>query len=280
VRVLRPKLSRRIADWIARRIANQAGNPTVEALRENQSIIRGLPPDDPEVEAAIKTILRHSTHSFVTLFETMRHGFEGLSRVSTFDEQMLTTARNLIDSGTGLLYAGCHMVGFDQLLLLMGSLGYPIQVLANQEIEGSYSFLNQIRRRFGANLSPIGYRSLREAILNLRGGGIVLTGVDRPDAEGELLEFFGKQARLPVGHARLALQAGAPIMAGASYVDEDGKYRAVSCEVIQTKDYRDQPGAEIAIAQRVIRAHEQFIRNHMDEWMMFHPVWRELSGAS
>jgi KDO2-lipid IV(A) lauroyltransferase len=273
VRVLRPRLSRRIADWIASRIASQAGNPTAQSLRANQAIVRQLPLDHPEVEQAAETILRHATAGFVSLFEAMRHGFDGLSHICAFDDELLTIAKGLIDSGTGMLYAGCHMVGFDQLLLYMGSLGYPVQVLAVPEVEGSYSFLNQLRRSFGANVTPIGYRALREAIRNLREGGIVVTGVDRPDAAGEMLEFFGRPARLPVGHARLALQAGAPIMAGASYIDGDGKYRAVSCDVVHTSEYLGQPDAERAIAQRVIRAHEKFILDHMDEWLMFYPVW-------
>ena len=47
----------------------------------------------------------------------------------------------------------------------------------------------------------------------LRSGGLVSTGVDRPDptSAGEPLTFFGQPAYLPTGHVRLALQANAPI---------------------------------------------------------------------
>lgn len=275
VRLLRPRLARRVADWIADRIASRSDHPAVRALRANQSVVRQLPPSHPEVRLAIGACLRHATRGFVALFEAMRFGQEGLERIATVDDEMLETALGIVEAGTGLLYAGCHMAGFDHLLLFMGSLGYPVQVLAVPEVEGSYSFLNQLRRRFGANVTPISYGALREAIHNLREGGIVVTGVDRPDEAGELLQFFGRPARLPVGHARLAMQAGAPIMAGASYIDQDGKYRAVCCDVVHTREYLERPDAELAIAQRVIHAHEKFIREHRSEWLMFYPVWSE-----
>ena len=101
----------------------------------------------------------------------------------------------------------------------------------------------------------------------------MVTAVDRPDPRGELLEFFGRPARLLVGHARLAIRTGAPIMVGGTYQEENGRYRAILLEVLESGEYQDKPNGELVLAQEVMRVHERFIRQRPDQWMMFHPVW-------
>lgn len=280
VRLLGPRLARRLSDWIAGRVARQADSPAVAAARANLAVVLDLPADHPQVQRTVETIFRRATRSFVSLFEAMGEGHAGLAKASSFDEQLLETAQARLKQGGGMLYVGCHTVGFDHLFLRMGSLEYPIQVLAYPETEGSYSVLNRIRREFGANLSPIDFRSLRRALQYLREGGIVLTGVDRPDPRGQPLQFFGKPAMMPTGHARLALTTGAPIMVGASYEDETGFYRGKMCALVESTDYVDHPDAELALAQRVISEFERFIGEHPDQWMMFYPVWPEAGEGS
>ncbi|MGH2619898.1 MAG: lysophospholipid acyltransferase family protein, partial [Anaerolineales bacterium] len=136
---------------------------------------------------------------------------------------------------------------------------------------------NRIRRSFGVDLSPTNFNSLRQAIRHLRKGGMVVTAVDRPDPQGELLEFFGRPARLLVGHARLAIRTGAPIIVGGTYQEANGRYRAVLLDVLESNPYADKPTGELELAQAVMRIHEHFIRQRPDQWMMFHPVWPALA---
>lgn len=279
VRALGPRLSRRLANALGNRIARQ-DSAAVVALRANLSVVLGLPDDDPKVQQTVETVFRRAARAFVSLFEAMGQGFEGLKKVSGFDPELLEVATSRLDQGDGLFYVGSHTIGFDHLYLLMGSLPYPIQVLAYPEVQGSYSALNHIRRQFGADLLPIDYHSLRRAMQNLRQGGIVMTGVDRPDVHGQPLNFFGRKAMMPTGHARLALRTGAPIMVGATYETEEGKYLGQMLTLIESTDYVDRPDAELALAQRVINEFEQFIRRHPDQWMMFYPVWPEAQQSA
>lgn len=280
VRILRPRLARRLAGWVATRAARQESSGAVQALRGNLSIVLNLPPTHPQVQAAVETVFRRATRSFVSLFESMGRGFDGLRQTSGFDPRLMEIAQARLEQGGGMLYVGCHTVGFDHLMLLMSSLEYPIQVLAYPETEGSYSVLNRIRREFGADLAPIDYHTLRRAIKYLRRGGIVLTGVDRPDPRGEWLEFFGRKAKLPTGHARLALRTGAPIMVGASSEEPSGRYSGKVLALVESSEYAGRPDAELALAQRVISEFESFIREHTDQWMMFYPVWPDDEGVN
>jgi len=273
VRLLPPALASKLAGSLANRIASQVGSPLVEAVRANQAVVRALPREHPEVERAVRTVLHTMAESYLVLFRVMRRGQAGLREVGELDPALVTAGRERLETGRGLMYAGAHTVGLDLLLLMIGGLGFPIQALAYPESEASYAVTNRIRRSFGVDLSPTNFNSLRQAIRHLRQGGMVVTAVDRPDPTGELLEFFGRPARLLVGHARLAIRTGAPIMVGGTYLEQKGRYRAVLLDILESGPYADRPTGELELAQEVIRIHEQFIRQRPDQWMMFHPVW-------
>ena len=273
VRLLPRRFTLWVADRIAARIARQPDTPMVVALRSNQSVVQGLSEDDPKVVETVEAVLRNTMRSYISLFEVMRGGFETLSEIATPDKEMLETIDEILAKGSGLLYVGAHTIGLDHLLIYFGGLDYHTQVLAYPEVMPSYQAQNDLRRSFGLNIAPVSYQSLRAAITYLKEGGVVITAADRPDESGIFMEFFGKRAWLPVGHVRLALKTNVPIMVGVTYSIEGGKYRAKSLGVIRPKDYEGHADREREIAQQVITLIEGFIRDHPDEWWMFHEVW-------
>ncbi len=275
VRLLPHWLARRLAYRLAARAADQTNSALVQAVRSNQAVVRNLPLDHPSIEAAVHSVLRNTARNYLSLFKAIRGEYAGLLATGELDEEIISRVEACLAEGKGMLFVGPHTVGWDILLLLMGGLGYPVQVLVDDETVGSFAIQNEIRRRFGVDVTPINFGSLRRAMSYLRGGGIVLTGVDRPDAEGELLRFFGRKARLPIGHARLALRTSAPIMVGATFYDGNERYRASCLAFIETTEYAGRSNSEVELAQRVIRELETFIQRHPAQWLMFYPVWPE-----
>ncbi len=273
VRILPRRFILWVADLIAARIARQVDTAIVVALRSNQSVVQGLPEDDPRVQVAVEAVLRNTMRSYISLFEVMRGGFETLAEIATPDADMMETIDEILAQGGGLLYVGAHTIGLDHLLIYFGGLDYHTQVLSYPEVLPSYQAQNDLRRSFGLNLAPVSYQSLRAAITYLKEGGIVVTAADRPDESGVFMEFFGKRAWLPIGHVRLAMKTKAPIMVGVTYSVEEGKYRAKSLGVVRPEDFEGHPNPEQEIAQQVIHKIEGFIRDHPDEWWMFHRVW-------
>ena len=278
VRILPRRFTLWVVDRIAVRIARQADTAMVAALRSNQSIVHGLPEDDPKIIETVEAVLRNTMRSYISLFEVMRGGFETLAEIATPDEDMLETIDEILEQGGGLLYVGAHTIGLDHLLIYFGGLDYHTQVLAYPEVMPSYQAQNDLRRSFGLNIAPVSYQSLREAITYLREGGVVVTAADRPDESGIFMEFFGNPAWLPIGHVRLALRTMAPIMVGVTYSVEAGKYRAKSLGIIRPEHFKGHPNPEEEIAQQVIQKIEGFIRDHPDEWWMFHRVWPDGDG--
>jgi len=273
VRILPRRFTLWVADRIAARVSRQAETAMVSALRSNLSVVHGLPTDDPLVIKTVEQVLRNTMRSYISLFEVMKGGFETLAKVAMPDEDMLETIDEILEEGGGMLYVGAHTIGLDHLLIYFGGLDYHTQVLAYPEVMPSYQAQNDLRRSFGLNIAPVSYQSLRAAITYLREGGVVVTAADRPDESGIFMEFFGKQAWLPVGHVRLALKTNAPIMVGVTYSIEPGRYRAKSLGVIRPEQFEGREDPEQEIAQQIIQRIEGFIREHPDEWWMFHRVW-------
>jgi KDO2-lipid IV(A) lauroyltransferase len=267
------RLAEGLAERLGTRVAAQRDNEVIQAVRANLAVVRNLSPEDPALDAAVEEVILATAHSYLSLFSAMRGGHAALRSAASMDAAIEDRTRSILGLGKGLIFAGAHTLGFDHLLLLLGGLDFPVQVLSYAQPTGSYSAQNRIRLRFGLNLTPIDFGSLRTAIGHLRHGGLVVTAVDRPDPAGEMLEFFGRPARLPVGHARLAWRSGAPVLVGATRSDGPDHYHAIFAGLLEPDRSKDEMTAARELAQKAIRLLEAAIRQRPQEWLMFHPVW-------
>ncbi|OGO16518.1 MAG: hypothetical protein A2Y93_06075 [Chloroflexi bacterium RBG_13_68_17] len=266
-------ITRRLAACIAGHVARRTNTPLVQALRINQAVVRGLSVDDPAVAGHVAEVLRQAGNGYVDLYWAIARGTKALLRTCYVGPGFGRAMQTGLRSGRGLIIVGAHMSSFDLLLVSLSSLGYRALGLAFAEIQGSYPVLNRLRREFGLEVMPISVPALRAAIRRLRQGGLVLTGVDRPVAEGDLLTFFGRPARMPTGHARLAVRTGAYILPGVCQADGQGRYRVVGGELIDPRAFGDDEHAALDLAQHVLATLEGFVRERPDEWLMFYPVW-------
>jgi KDO2-lipid IV(A) lauroyltransferase len=125
-------------------------------------------------------------------------------------------------------------------------------------------------------ITPITTESLRKALRRLKNGGLVATGVDRPvPGDRELIEFFGRRAYLPVGPVRMALLTGATLIVGGCHFDPEEGYALEVVGPIGLVRTDDRRRDVMANARRVAAVLEELVRDHPDQWMMFHSVWPE-----
>lgn len=186
-----------------------------------------------------------------------------------------------IASGRGLFVLGAHMSNFD--LALIGLSQYvpiPMQALSLAEPPPGFEFFNRLREMGNVIITPISPRSLRDAMVRLREGGVVVTGVDRPVDEGnEPVEFFGATAYLPTGYIRIPLRTDCLVMTIAAYYDEDdaGGVYNVRANPPMAMEHTGDAEADIALnLRRVLDEIEGLIRYRPDQWNMFIPVWPEM----
>jgi len=263
----------RLADGLADLVAARRRSVQVKAVRQNLATVRGREESDSRLEKDVRNVFRNAARGYVDLFRAMARGPHALAEACIWDPSLERGLKAAQDRGNGVILIAPHTCGFDIGMLTLAEHGLSVQALSIARPKGSYRSQNQLRERYGLEVTPIAIGSLRAAVRRLRAGGMVLTGVDRPLGEGLPLTFFGRRAVLPVGHVRLAQETGAALVFAASRILDRGRYLAFGGEVLLTEDGAAKEGVRV-LAQAVVDRMEAVITERPDEWLMFFPVWK------
>lgn len=233
-------------------------------------------------EAALHDITRQvfktSVRSYYDLYRAIQLPPEEMVASVEIPEESMAVARSMWDREGGTVMVVPHLGNFD--------LGAPALVPHAPELHAvsladpppGFQLANEMRRSVGFAVTPMGPTALRQAIRVLKRGGVVGIGGDRPVSDlDEPIPFFGRPARVPSGHVRLALKTGAAIVMGCCYFSPESSsyvlYLEPAMELVRTGD-RDE---EIRLnMRRVLDRLEAIILRWPGQWLMFVPVWPEL----
>ena len=261
----------RIADALSARFAGEA-SPSVGALRANQSVVRGLPKDHPEIDRAVRAVYHNAGRGQVALFRALARGHDALMSGCDISPTLIERINTARDLGRGLVLVGPHIGAFDFFLLTIAAHGYQVHAISPADPTSTYRVQNSLRTKYGAETMPASREAVRTSIDRLLRGGILVTGMDRPAPQGERIEFFGRQAFLPTGFAKLAIRTNSLLLPGVILPDGPGHYRADALEILEPPTERTD-AAVSGLAREVLRQMESVIREHADHWLMFFPVW-------
>jgi lauroyl/myristoyl acyltransferase len=253
-------------------------------VRANLRHVLGPEAPEKELHQTAYRLISNANRGYYELFHNVGRG---RTNVEDFYPPMRLTAEAKayldegIASGRGLFVLGAHMANFD--LALIGVSQYvpiPLQALSLAEPSPGFEFFNRLREKGNVIITPISPRSLRDAMVRLREGGIVVTGADRPVKEGsEPVEFFGATAHLPTGYIRIPLRTDSLVMTIATVYEPDsdgGSYSVVANPPMEMERTGNAEADATHNLRRVLTEIEDLIRRHPDQWEMFIPVWPEL----
>lgn len=243
------------------------------ALRGNIAVVHGLPEDHPDIDRAIAKVISNAVRGYVDLFRVLRGSPEEIDATITFDRILFRVIEEGLENGQGFVLVGAHTCSFDLLLLALRRQIPSVQALTNAKPVGSSRIMNNLRLKYGLEVTPISTRALRQAVDRLTEGGVVAIAADMPTAESEDLLFFGRKSYLSVGHARLALSTGSKIVVGFSHSIGEGLYRATGAISSPQKVTGDKHIDAIQWAQDSLLIMEGFIRKWPYEWLMPISVW-------
>jgi KDO2-lipid IV(A) lauroyltransferase len=268
----------RLADAFTRSLARRRDSAMMRTLQANMRMVLGPEASDEQVYQTARAALRHAGMAYFDLYHALGVGPEAfLAAVRStpltdyYIDKMLTQER-------GMVVVTVHMSNFDVAGLAFANRGLYLNVLAYANPTSGYDLQNQIRLKGGINLMPIDVSALRKSLEALRNGQLVVTGIDRPDpyGAGEMLPFFGKPARLPVGHVRLALQTGAPVaVAHTEYRPTDHSYTVHVSRWLEMEHVGSRQENILHNARRVLAVGEELIAARPEQWLMFYKVWEE-----
>ena len=233
--------------------------------------------DEKELHRIVQRGFRNNARNDYDLWHLVSRGPEAIRAVVHLPPEAWAHLNQAQERGKGTIIVGTHTGNFDLGILALAAHGLEIQVLGLADPPaGGFDLMDQMRARAGVHLTSINTQALREAIKRLHGGGIVLTGVDRPVGGVERkVEFFGRPAPLPTGHVRLALKTDAAILVAGPYRDpQQGNVVRLSppIEMVRTGDRDEDLQVNL---RRVTCWMEEHIRAWPEQWAMFLPVWPE-----
>ncbi len=278
-RWLPPTAGYAVAHGVSGALARRRQADLYRAIYANQATVRRGTATAAELDRAVRAVLHHGGQAAYDVVRLVAAGEDALRSAVAFPASAWADLAAARSGGRGVMLCGPHLSNFNLAFLAFALRESPLQVLLTAA-PGGYQLVEAMLNRHQVHATQIGVGSLREAVRRLRSGGIALTGVDWPYAPGETeeLPFFGRPARLPIGHVRLALSTGAALLPVAVRWDPGTGYRLTTAAPILPEPGRDRAQGVRDTALRLLAVLERWIAERPEQWLMYYPVWH--SGAT
>lgn len=271
-------LGRPLARLAAEIIARQKYSGMIRALRTNLWVANGSSLTGPELDRLTLQTWRKHTRALWDFYHYMNRPKKVLQMVD-FTPEFQTVFDQAKADNHPRLFVTVHTSNFELAGRALALRGLKFQILSYPQPPGGYQIQNRIRQESGIEMTPMSIEAFQKARERLRGGGTVLTGLDRPLAETRLkVQFFGRPSPLPVAYVQLALQTGAPIIVVACVTKPDGRYDLTCAPPFYPQPHSDRDLELISNAEMALKNAEEIIRPRTSDWCMFYPIWPELES--
>lgn len=176
-------------------------------------------------------------------------------------------------AGHGSIIVTVHMGSWELAGASMGMLGVPITVVALPHKDPRVDqIFTDTRAEGDIEVVPIG-GAMTKLLQALKRNRVIALVSDRDvRGNGLRLPFFGHPARVPVGHAKLALKTGAWIVPGSTYRVEDHR---IVLDILPPIVPDPQTDTVESLTGRALAVLEDMIRRHPDQWFSFFNLWSE-----
>lgn len=230
----------------------------------------------PEADSATISLLSLKTFRNYSKYLVDYGRFSSLDRDTLFKEMVCVEGGGNIDEalgrGKGLILLTAHLGNWELGGIFFGRQEIKINVLTFRDgIVDIDDIKERYRKLHNINTIVLGDSPFAGIeVLNALGRNeVVAMLVDRPEANGIPVTFFGKKTTFPQGPILLAGGSGAAIVPGFVVREKDG-YRGVAEKPIYfDKDRGDTPES---VAASIVKVFEEYIRRYPDQWYNFVPM--------
>jgi phosphatidylinositol dimannoside acyltransferase len=288
-RALPPSGGHAFARLLTAQLSRRVGSSLYRALYANQSVVLGPAASPADVHRATRAVLRHGGRVSYDLMHLVAAGESAIRASVTMGPAAWADIEAARAGGHGVMVCGSHLSNFNLGLLAFAAHGLPMQILSSAREGGGFKVVGRLRSRGMLDDTPLSAGALKAALQRLRGGGMVLTGIDWPEgsapAAGELrgqepVSFFGRPAHLPTGHVRLALASGARLLPVSMRWEPGRGYHVLTAPPFEVVYCSQRAQTVLHNARRVLAVLEGWIGERPEQWLMYHPVWERIPDAT
>ena len=177
--------------------------------------------------------------------------------------------------GKGVMVVSCHMGSYEIVSAIWSATLTPVSFFAEElEPRALFEWYRETRARLGISVLTLDLGGLRRVTEALQEQEMVITAIDRDIAgTGQIMPFFGRPARIPLGPAAIALRLGVPLLPAYVLRLPDDNYFVEAVPPLVARSTGDARADEIRVTQDLLRTIEGFIREHPDQWHLPHQIW-------
>jgi lauroyl/myristoyl acyltransferase len=179
--------------------------------------------------------------------------------------------------GRGVVITCTHVGNWELAAVVLAHWGYTLHAVAGVQLS---RWLTGAVRETKTELaihtvSPEdGFRKLLRA---LEHNDLIALMVDGDIFNhGTTVDFFGRELQFPTGPGVLAQRTGALVICGYCERTAPGKFRIVMEPALDPATFPDTASLIAAVA----RTSERHIREHIDQWCIFRPLWEAAPAAA
>jgi KDO2-lipid IV(A) lauroyltransferase len=296
VQMVSPRVAYAVADflaWLAYALVKSRRKIALENVR---AAFPELATDRPATDRLVRGMFRHFLRVVIELLLLPRKMHVSNWRKHLILPQGAQTLPTLLD-GRAALVVTAHFGNWEMAGYALGLFGFRTYAIA-RALDNPYldAFVLKLRQRTGQTIIDKNgdFDRLTAA---LKAGGKVATLSDQDAGpKGVFVNFFGRPASTHKAIALMAIEfdavmvvIGVPRVSRADYpqrADYDPTsalaplYYAVRCgDVIDPRDYADDPNRVKAITTRYTAALEKLIREHPEQYFWLHRRWKHQPAA-
>jgi len=258
--------------WLAGTLAWYADGRRRRTLLENLSYT--APGASPAARRRIgRRTFRKMASCIVDLFRMPSITLDELREL--FEVRGLDNLRDAHAGGKGVVVVSGHIGPYELAAGAMAAEGFPSHTIVENLAPEILDALASYRAATGLGLVNM-KDSLREAYRILGKGEILMLAADRAIGESRSaieVPFAGGIRRMPTGPAVFAQATGAPIIIGFVYRNPGrGKRYIIEFHPAFHAAGRGEEERN-HLTRRIAEEIGAFIRDHPDEWFVFHPHW-------
>jgi lauroyl/myristoyl acyltransferase len=248
----------------------------IRATRCNQWVVHGEKLNGHALDQVVNKNYRNIATSIYELYHNINDS-QAFLRLVEPNPIAIQLVQRPEYSERGLVIAGVHLGNFDMIFQMVGLASIHAIALTLPEMNAGYQKQRDMRQKKGVRVLQASVGSLKYAVDYLKAGGMVVTGIERPDPSYPYRpRFFGRPAALPIHHIFLALKAHVPVIVAAAIKRADGKYHFLFSDPIEMQPHPDRHTEIIFNAEAILQVAEGFIRQDPAQWAMTFPVWPEV----
>lgn len=277
---------------LGNKVADLAGDLAyLVAPRSRRAAISNLghamrPVSRGDLKRAVYGAFRNTMRNYYDLCRAPNLSDDQIDASVDFDHEGWAHIVELHRQKRGVVLASAHFGAFDMLGQVIGRREVDLRIIIAQVKPAWLSdFISDLRVNRGVKSflvdteegSGLNLAALKDSLKFLRGGGVLGVMADRnTEKEGTLISFFGEDALVASGAAKMAIRTKSAIVVCSCKRLPGNRYGVTFDAPIDPSGSASDPESVKALLRQIFARFEHHISRAPEQWVLLQPVWERM----